>query len=391
MHHVELSYALASERGTVGLIRNALMDLLQAVRSSGSISAAAKTLGLSYRHVWGELKRWEQSLGQPLIVWEKGQPARLSEFGDKLLWAERQAQARLSPQIEALRVDLARAFAVAFDDSAHVLTFYASHDEALAVLREHTLGRATGEAIAAGQLHLDIRFTGSVDAIQALNQGRCVMAGFHAVGQPAADSRAAEAYRPLLRPGQHKLIGFARRTQGLIVRPGNPRGIVALADLLRPGMRLVNRAIGSGTRVLMDDLLRQAHIDPAAVHGYGSAEPSHDAVAQAVASGSADVGPGIEAAAQARGLGFVPLVDEFYYLVCLRSALDTPAVEQLLAVLHSAAWQDALASIPGYAPHESGQVLSLKQVLPWWSFPATTPDHSAQVRKPTKKSSRPGG
>ena len=368
MHHVELSYALASERGTVGLIRNALMDLLQAVRTSGSISAAAKTLGLSYRHVWGELKRWEQSLGQPLIVWEKGQPARLSEFGDKLLWAERQAQARLSPQIEALRVDLARAFAVAFDDSAHVLTFYASHDEALAVLREHTLGHATGDAVPVGKLHLDIRFTGSVDAIQALNQGRCVMAGFHAVGRPTADSRAAQAYRPLLQPGQHKLIGFARRAQGLIVRPGNPRGIASLADLLQ-----------------------QAGIDPAAVPGYGSAEPSHDAVAQAVASGSADVGPGIEAVAQTRGLGFVPLASEFYYLVCLKSALDTPAVAQLLAVLRSPAWQDALASIPGYTPHESGRVLSLKRVLPWWSFATTAPAHSAQVRKPTKKSSRCGG
>ena len=163
------------------------MDLLQAVRSSGSISAAARALGLSYRHVWGELKRWEQTLGQPLIVWEKGQPARLTEFGDKLLWAERQAQARLAPQIEALRVDLERAFAVAFDDAAHVLTLYASHDDALAVLREHALTRRPADGRGEAQLHLDIRFTGSVDAIQALNEGRCVMAGFHAVPHPAAD------------------------------------------------------------------------------------------------------------------------------------------------------------------------------------------------------------
>lgn len=398
MHRIELSYSLSSQRDTVGLIRNPLMDLLQAVRSSGSISAAAKVLGLSYRHVWGELKRWEQTLGQPLIIWEKGQPAHLSEFGDKLLWAERQAQARLSPQIEALRVDLARAFSVAFDDAAHVLTFYASHDEALAVLREHALTRAPAEDGSAqgegGKLHLDIRFTGSVDAIQALNQGRCVMAGFHAVPQPAALSLAAQAYRPLLQPGQHKLIGFARRSQGLIVRPGNPRGIASLADLTRPGVRLVNRAIGTGTRVLLDDLLQAAGIDAAQITGYASAEPSHDAVAQAVASGAADAGPGIEAAARARGLGFVPLVDECYYLVCLKSALESPAVAQLLAVLRSAAWQEQLRAIPGYAPHESGNVLSLKQVLPWWEFKAQrgAPPRvqSAQVRKPTKKSSRSG-
>ena len=135
MHKIELSYSLAARDGSGGAsIRNALMDLLHAVREHGSISAAAKALGLSYRHVWGELKRWEAQLGHTLIVWDKGQPARLSEFGDKLLWAERQAQARLAPQIEALHADLERAFAVAFDDTAHVLTLFASHDDALAAL-----------------------------------------------------------------------------------------------------------------------------------------------------------------------------------------------------------------------------------------------------------------
>ena len=74
-----------------------MIDLLHAVSEHGSISAAAKALGLSYRHAWGELRRWEAELGRPLIVWDKGQPARLAEFGQKLLWAERQAQARLAP------------------------------------------------------------------------------------------------------------------------------------------------------------------------------------------------------------------------------------------------------------------------------------------------------
>lgn len=144
-----------------------MIDLLQAVSTQGSISAGARQLGLSYRHVWGELKRWETELGDELLIWEKGQSARLSEFGSKLMWAERQAQARLAPQIEALRAELERSFAVAFDDASNVVTLYASHDDALSQLREAALP----------QLHLDIRFTGSVDAIRALNEGRCVMAG----------------------------------------------------------------------------------------------------------------------------------------------------------------------------------------------------------------------
>ncbi len=118
VHKVELSYVLASGRAPEALIRNPLMDLLAAVRGQGSISGAARALGQSYRHVWGELKRWEKELGQRLIVWDRGQPARLTEFADKLLWAERQVQARLAPQIAALHSDLERAFALAFDVSA---------------------------------------------------------------------------------------------------------------------------------------------------------------------------------------------------------------------------------------------------------------------------------
>jgi putative molybdopterin biosynthesis protein len=345
------------------LIRNPLLDLLHAVQESGSISAAARRLGLSYRHVWGELKRWENELGHEVIVWEKGQAARLSEFGTKLLWAERQAQARLSPQIEALRADLERAFAVAFDDATHVLALYASHDDALTALRAH--------AAAKHQLHLDIRFTGSVDAIRALNEGRCVMAGFHTVQQPDPGSLAGQTYKPLLKPGLHKIIGFARRTQGLMVAKGNPLGLAALQDLQRTGARFVNRALGTGTRVLLDELLAQAGLGASAINGYAHCEPSHAAVAQAVAGGQADVGLGIKAAARARGLDFVPLIEEDYHLVCLKSALDEPAVQALCQVLRNAAWQIELQQLPGYrlaSPGASGQVLSLRKTLPWWNY-----------------------
>ena len=336
------------------------MDLLTAVRDNGSISGAAKALSLSYRHVWGELKRWEHELGHNLIIWDKGQPARLSEFGEKLLWAERLAQARLAPQIEALHADLERAFAVAFDDSTHVLTLYASHDDALAQLREH--------AAASAKLHLDIRFTGSVDAISALNEGRCVMAGFHTREPPAPGSLAELTYKPLLTPGLHKIIGFAQRSQGLIVARNNPLRIDSLESLKASKARYMNRPLGTGTRVLLDELLQQAGLTPADVNGYAQTESSHGAVAQAVAAGAADAGLGIEAAARARKLDFVPLASEQYYLVCLKSALDQPATQALLEVLQSAAWQGQAAGIAGYAPSRSGEVLAMHKVLPWWDF-----------------------
>jgi putative molybdopterin biosynthesis protein len=360
MHKVQLSYALTAREGGGASLRNPLMDTLHAVREHGSISAAAKALDLSYRHVWGELKRWEAQLGHTLIVWEKGQPARLSEFGDKLLWAERQAQARLAGQIEALHADLERTFAVAFDDGAHVLTLFASHDDALAALREHAAANA--------RLHLDIRFCGSVDAIAALNEGRCVMAGFHTPLAPAPGSLVQRTYQPMLQPGRHKLIAFARRSQGLIVAPGNPLRLAALSDLAGEGVRFANRALGTGTRLLLDEWLARSPLRPSDIRGYDTSEPSHTAVAQAVASGAADAGLGIEVAARSRGLDFVPLMQEDYYLVCLKSALDQPPVQALLEVLRSERWRALVAALPGYDPQGSGEVLSLRRQLPWWKF-----------------------
>ncbi|CAN7553987.1 MULTISPECIES: substrate-binding domain-containing protein [unclassified Acidovorax] len=362
MHRVQLHYTLSRDAGTA-LIRNPLPELLQAVAEHGSISGAARALDLSYRHVWGALKRWEEQLGGELIIWGKGQSAQLSEFGTKLLWAERQAQARLAPQIAALHADLERAFAVAFDPQAHVLTLYASHDDALAALRAHaaTPGRTGG-------LHLDIRFTGSVDAIRALNEGRCTLAGFHTVENAQAESLTARTYQPLLQPGLHKVIGFAQRTQGLIVAPGNPLQLNTLADVARTGARFVNRPLGSGTRVLIDELLAQDGLAPGALAGYASDEPSHTAVAQAVAAGAADVGVGIELAARARGLGFVPLVRERYHLACLKASLDQPATLALRTLLQTPDWLQQMAGLPGYTPLRCGEVLAMSRVLPWWRF-----------------------
>ncbi len=361
---VQLSYTLAAQRSDEAPIRHALMDLLQAVRQHGSITAAARSLGFSYRHVWGELRRWEARLDRPLVLWERGQPARLAEFGDKLLWAERQAQARLSAQIEALQAELERAFAVAFDDAVRVLTFHASHDDALSLLREH--------AANAAQLHLDIRFCGSVDAIRALNDGRCTMAGFHTLETPARGTLAQRTYQPLLRPGQHKIIGFARRTQGLMVAPGNPLAISALADLAGSPVRFANRGLGTGTRLLLDQLLEQQRIDVGAITGYERIEPSHAAAAQAVADGSADAALGIESAATSRGLAFVPLTVERYHLVCTRPALLEPAVQALIVLLDTAAWQRRLDALAGYRAADSGRVLSLSKLLPWWDFSSKT-------------------
>ncbi len=362
MHKVHLAYQLGNERrgAETQPLHHPLIAMLSAVHATGSISAAARKLGLSYRHVWGELKRWEAELGHSLVLWAKGQPALLSPFGEKLLWAERRAQARLAPQIEALRGELERAFAIAFDDKAGVITMYASHDDALPRLRDL--------AQADHRLLLDIQFTGSVDALAALNDGHCLLAGFHALVDAPPRSPTARVYRPMLQPGKHKLIGFAKRNQGLIVKAGNPLQLGSLADLARPGIRFCNRLGGSGTRVVLDELLAAETLGASLLAGQTHAEASHHAAAQTVASGRADVAFGIEAAARAHGLGFVRLAQEQYFLVARSSGLQHPHLQALLRILASTEWQAIINGMPGYQAHRSGEVLSLRRVLPWWSY-----------------------
>ncbi len=374
MRKIELCYALSAAEPGGGrspfLLRNPMMDVLHAVQRSGSISGAARELGLSYRHVWGQLKEWELSLGQGLIFWERGQAARLTPFGERLLAAERLAQARLGPQMENLRAELERAFSQVLDapsqDSAHpVITLYASHDRALTELLDFTAQAPTHKRDGA-PLHLDIHFCGSVDAIRALNEGRCKLSAFHMQPVAAADSLSARTYRPLLRPGLHKIIGFARRWQGLMVAPGNPLQLQTMADVARLQARFVNRAKGTGTRLLLDELLLQAGLQPADINGFEHAERSHGAVALAVANGTAEAGLGTEYAARHAGLDFVPLTEERYCLVCLKSTLDEPPMQRLLQRLRSAEWHERLSAMPGYTPDHCGEVAAMKRLLPWW-------------------------
>ncbi len=359
MHRIALTYSLNPDRSDTRDLHHPLMAMLEAIHASGSISAAARTLSLSYRHVWGELKRWEHELDQQLVIWAKGQRAQLSPFGEKLLWAERRARARLAPQIESLRGELERAFAVAFDDSTGVIPVYASHDDALARLRDHAAAR---------KLHLDIQFTGSVDALAALNEGRCLLAGFHALVDAPLRSPTARVYRPMLKPGRHKLIGFAQRWQGLMVAPGNPLALQGLPDLLRADLRFANRQRGTGSRVVLEELLAAQKIDPSGIATFDQTEPSMQAVAEAVVSGRADAAFGTQAVAVAKGLDFIALAREHYFLVGLASALEHPHVRQLMTMLQSSTWQRELLGITGYEPERSGEVLALRRVLPWWTY-----------------------
>jgi putative molybdopterin biosynthesis protein len=231
---------------------------------------------------------------------------------------------------------------------------------ALPVLQRHIADTA--------DLHIDLTFQGSVDAVRSLNERQCLIAGFHVPILDAAAPIFSKALKPLLKPGLHTLIGCSRRTQGLMLRRELAAQVRGFADIPNLQLRFVNRQAGSGTRMLVEHLMQQHAIAPDALVGYEQhIEHSHVAAALCIASGVADVGVGVEAAALEFGLHFEPLVEENYFLGCLKENVSRPAVERLRTVLASARWREILANLPGYKPSEApGSLLAVDDALPWW-------------------------
>jgi len=146
---------------------------------------------------------------------------------------------------------------------------------------------------------------------------------------------------------------------------GDPKKVYGIRDLARPDIRFINRQSGSGTRFLLDLLLRKDGVDPAKVHGYEQCELTHAAVAAYVASGMADVGFGVETPARHFKLDFVPVQTERYFLLCEEKALEAPAVREMLAIVRSDDFKATVNRLPGYqASDQTGMVTDLQAAFP---------------------------
>jgi molybdate transport repressor ModE-like protein len=329
-----------------------LIPLLRAIGAAGSLNQAVATLRLSYRHAWGLLGKAGGVLGQPLVVLERGRGARLSPLGQKLVDAEAAAHRILDRELAGTTQSLNRELAASRRRaSTRALTLHASHDLALAALRDLLAGSK--------DIALELRFRGSLECLADLAQGHCDLAGFH-----VPDIRGASAaYGRALKLRSPALIRFVTRRQGLIVAAGNPRNVRSLADLATGGVRFINRQPGSGTRLCFDQLLAAARIRPQKIHGYQVEEFTHAAVAATVASGMADAGFGIEAAARQQGLDFVPLATERYYLAARAGTLARTDVQALLTAIRGPAFRRRVLSLAGYGASGVGETVALREAL----------------------------
>jgi putative molybdopterin biosynthesis protein len=197
---------------------------------------------------------------------------------------------------------------------------------------------------------------GSLGGLVALRRGEAHIAGSHLL-DPATGEYNLAAIREYLPDEKVTLVEWVGRSQGLLVRRGNPLHVHDLHDLARPEVAFINRQRGAGTRVLLDYHLGLLGIDPAQVKGYAQEEYTHLAVAAAVASGRADCGLGVMAAARALDLDFIPLYNERYQLVIPTRFYESGLLQPLLDLMQSPNFHHLVQSLPGYDVDKMGQIV----------------------------------
>jgi putative molybdopterin biosynthesis protein len=224
-----------------------------------------------------------------------------------------------------------------------------SHDNTLDLLADELRAQSTGFSLSSSHV-------GSMGGLMAIKRGVCHAAGMHLLDENDGSYNISYV-RKYLSGMAVRMVQLVLRDQGLIVPKGNPKQIGGLEDLGCQDVQFINRQGGSGTRILLDFRLKQLGIPPDRISGYADEEFTHMAVAAAVLSGAADVGLGIQAAAKALDLDFIPVVIEQYDLVIPAEHFDTPAIQSLLKVIRSDAFKTRVNAMGGYHTKRTGEVV----------------------------------
>jgi len=235
------------------------------------------------------------------------------------------------------------------DEVAKTVVAIGSHDMALDLLSNALARSSPGASLASANV-------GSLGGLLALSRNEAHLAGSHLLDERTGEYNVSYLHQHL-QDLRLVLVQLAGRVQGLIVPRGNPLGVARLEDLARSDVLFVNRQRGSGTRVLLDYQLRELEIDASSVRGYEREEYTHLAVAAAVASGAADAGLGILAAARALELDFVPLFSEQYQLVIPRRHYESEHLAPLLDILRSDDFRAEVDALGGYEVGDMGRVI----------------------------------
>ena len=314
-----------------------LSQLLKDIGRGSSLVVASKKSGASYRGAWGKLNQAEETLGMPLIVRTKGHGSILTKFGEFLIQFIEDMQAGYLKHDAQYHDMLLKEIKKIRKSESLRWKFFSSSDS--------VIQKAAGEVSG-----IDLKIAGSGESLERLLNNEAHIAGYH-----VSDQKSSKAIYQRLSKNDIEIYPVMKRTQGLIVKKGNPLHIRSIEDLIGKKVRFINRQIGSGTRLLLDTLLMEEGVDPTAINGYLAEEFTHSAVANAILAGKADVGLGVKNIALENGLGFVPIKDEIFFIAMNKEMAAQSESSRLIRKIRSASGET-----PGY------KAVSLNRQIQEW-------------------------
>ena len=222
-------------------------------------------------------------------------------------------------------------------------------DPGMPVLARHLFKQGNTELITAG--------CNSLQALTWLKEGKIHVAGTH-LRSEVSNASTLEVIKRFFPKGGFRVMTFASWEEGLVVAAGNPKSVAGVGDLVRKGVTLINREVGSGSRFLLDSLLKNEGVSPKDIQGYQDTTNGHILAAWHVYSGHADCCIAARAGARVFGLGFVPLVSERYDLVVREQNWELPAVQSMLDALNRSSLKSELEALGGYDTSQTGRIVT---------------------------------
>ena len=196
---------------------------------------------------------------------------------------------------------------------------------------------------------------GSMGGLSALRKHLCQIASSHLLQENESEYNFEFAFKEL--DQMPAVVNFCRREQGILVQKGNPKGISTVADLAQSGIKIVNRSLSTGTRLLLDRELEKAGLTGEKIEGYSNEVSRHLDVGLEVLAGRADAGPGIRAVAGVLDIGFIPLRWERFDLMISKNRFFDEGIQRFLALLHEKEFREMATRLEGYDVDLGGKMV----------------------------------